>query len=223
MGTLKLKDICIQRKEFELRVPELQVASGAIVGICGKSGSGKSTLLKVIAGFEPFSQGEISVDEKIISQLPPEERRVSIVFQRPALFSHLTVMENVCFGLKIKKLPPVEQKELAMHWLKKLGISHLADRSSVGLSGGEAQRVALARSVVVGFPVLLLDEPFTGLDPELKSSARKAILQTVEELKTATILVTHDPEDISELADEVYLMESGKLTRWTQTRKTDID
>lgn len=219
MGILKLKDIKIQREMFQVAVSELIVEPGRVLGIVGKSGCGKSTLLNAIAGFESLANGEISFDEQIISGLPPEKRKIAIVFQRSALFSHLTVLENVCFGLKIKKIPLPQQREVAMQWLEKLDIGKLANRYPKALSGGEAQRVALARSLAVGFPVLLLDEPFSALDNHSKSIARRVVEQFVREQKLAAILVSHDLEDIQDLADEVCTMENGKITAKIEKRK----
>ncbi len=214
MGKLTLKNLKVQRKSFEVVIPQLTVESGTILGVMGKSGCGKSTLLNAIAGFETLMEGEVVFDNKVLSLLPAEKRKVAIVFQRPALFSHLTVIENVCFGLKIKNMSLNEQREKAKYWLSKLDIVQLAERYPFELSGGEAQRVALARSVVVEFPVLLLDEPFSALDAQLKSLARTAVKEIIKELKLATILVSHDLEDLEALADEFCIMESGKITGW---------
>lgn len=214
MGTLKLKNVRVERESFQVLIPDLMVNSGEILGVVGKSGCGKSTLLNAIAGFETLAEGEIVFNDKKLSSLPPELREIAIVFQRAALFSHMTVLDNVCFGLKVKKIAIVQQIESATHWLKKLEIADLANRYPDALSGGEAQRVALARSVVVGFPILLLDEPFSGLDAESKIGAREAIKQTVGELKTATILVSHDPDDIESLANKVCTMDKGRITGW---------
>lgn len=214
MGKLELKNIKLRREDFQLDVGEMNVESGSILGIMGKSGCGKSTLLSAVAGFEPLQQGEIFFDGQKISDLPPEKRRVAIVFQKPSLFSHLTVLENVCFGLRIQGASRQQQLERAKYWLEKLEVWKVAKRYPSEISGGEAQRVALARSVVVHFPVLLLDEPFSALDAEIKSQARQLLKQTVKELKLATILVSHDPEDISELADQRCRMDSGKIISW---------
>jgi len=218
MGNLQIKNLRVPRPEFEVCVNDLKIDAGRVLGIVGRSGCGKSTLLNAIAGFEPLCSGEVIFGDKILSNLRPEARKVSIVFQRSALFSHLTVSENICFGLKIKKMAKSQQVELASYWLSRLQISNLANRYPNELSGGEAQRVALARSLIVDFPVLLLDEPFSALDTDLKTELRGWVKQIVKERQLATILVSHDFDDIQELADEFCKMEAGKITELSKLR-----
>jgi ABC-type Fe3+/spermidine/putrescine transport system ATPase subunit len=219
MGKLSLNNICISRSEFSVNIPSLNVDGGTVLGIIGPSGSGKSTLLNAIAGFEEIESGEISLDGRVISELAPEKRRVAVVFQRPALFPHLTVLNNVCFGLRVQGISREKQLEIANHWLGRMNLQSLADRYPDKISGGEAQRVALIRSLVVGFPVLLLDEPFSALDIESKKVARKVIAEVVSERKLVTVLVSHDPDDIENLATEFCKMQLGKIVEQGQIRK----
>lgn len=218
MGNLQIKNLRVPRQEFDVCVNDLKIEAGSVLGIVGRSGCGKSTFLNAIAGFEPLCTGEIICGDKMLSSLPPEARRVSIVFQRSALFAHLTVSENVCFGLKINKMARAQRNELTSYWLSRLQISNLANRYPNELSGGEAQRVALARSLIVDFPVLLLDEPFSALDSDLKIELRGWVKQIVKEKQLATILVSHDFEDIQEMADEFCRMEAGKITDLSKLR-----
>lgn len=212
MAELKIVNLKINRGAFFLNVPDVTVEQGKVLGVMGKSGAGKSTFLQAIAGFESIDSGEIRVDGKDISKLPIEKRKVAIVFQRPALFSHLKIIDNVCFGLKIQKLSREEQLAKANYWLNRLRLQHLADRWPHEISGGEAQRVALIRSVIVGFSVLLLDEPFSALDKESKSECRSAVRDVVDELGLATIIVSHDQDDINYVADDCCQMQLGKIT-----------
>lgn len=219
MAELEIVNLKVDRGSFSLNVPAVTIEEGKILGVMGKSGSGKSTLLQTIAGFEPLDSGEIKLNGKDISKLPIESRKVAIVFQRPALFSHLKVIDNVCFGLKIQKLSKEEQLSKAQYWLKRLGLQHLVDRWPHELSGGEAQRVALIRSVIVGFSVLLLDEPFSALDQESKSECRMAVRDVVDELGLTTILVSHDEDDINAIADQYCQMVSGKITGLREVKR----
>ncbi|MBM4304192.1 MAG: ATP-binding cassette domain-containing protein [Deltaproteobacteria bacterium] len=214
MAELKLKNIRVIRQRFELNVPSLSAHSGKILGVMGKSGCGKSTLLQVIAGFEKNMEGEIFLDEKEMTYIPAENRKMALVFQRPALFSQLTVLENVCFGLKIQHLSKNEQIARSLFWLRRLGLEHLKDFLPHQISGGEAQRVALARSVVVNFPILLLDEPFSALDSQSRAESRKAVRDVVSEMGLIGVLVSHDLDDIKSVADDYCIMDSGRIIKF---------
>lgn len=213
MAELNIKDIAIHKGDFHLSVSEITIPAGKILGVMGKSGCGKSTLLHAVAGFEKLDSGEIKINGKDITGLPPEKRKVAIVFQKPALFSHLTVIQNICFGLKIQKLSSNEQYSRATYWLKRLDLEHLALRKPSELSGGEAQRISLIRAAIVGFPVLLLDEPFSALDLQSKTVCRKAVRDIVSELGLAAILVSHDIEDINSISDLFCELNAGKIEK----------
>jgi ABC-type Fe3+/spermidine/putrescine transport system ATPase subunit len=221
VAELTLKNIRVVRETFELNIPALSARSGKVLGVMGKSGCGKSTLLQVIAGFEKSVEGEIVLDEKVLTHLPPESRKMALVFQRPALFSHLNVIENVCFGLKIQHFPKNEQIARSLFWLKRLGLEHLKDRLPHEISGGEAQRVALARSVVVNFPILLLDEPFSALDSQSRQESRKAVRDVVSEMGLIGVLVSHDLDDIKSVADDYCLMESGRIVKFETVKHSE--
>lgn len=184
----------------------MQVAAGEIAAVMGSSGSGKSTLLDLIAGFLQPEQGCICLDDKHLEQLPIEDRGVSILFQNHNLFEHLSVAKNIRLGRK-----EATDEEIA-DILEEVGLGGYEKRLASELSGGQQQRVALARVLLRREPILLLDEPFTGLDEQTKNQ----ILDLVREITTRhglhTVMVTHDPEDARRIADRLYLMHDHRLT-----------
>ena len=159
--------------EFEASLDHLEIAPGTIACLMGRSGSGKSTLLNAIAGFIPAG-GEIFLRQRPLHLLPPEKRCMALVFQRSALFPHLNVSGNVEFGLKLQGVPSEERARRSMAWLDRLGMSELGSRRVSEISEGQAQRIALARALAPGFPVLLLDEPFSALDVQTRWRAPAA-------------------------------------------------
>lgn len=210
---LELVDLQVVRPNFRVEVPFLGIEKGSIHVLQGPSGSGKSTVLLAVAGFENVEKGTVRVGGKDITHFYPEERGVGFVFQQNALFPHLTVLENVSFGLRVRGVSTAERNQKATQWLTRVGLKGLESRKVNQISGGEAQRVQLARALICGFPVLLLDEPFSSLDIELKIDLRKLVKELIKETGVAALLVTHDPEDISWLADQVSYMENGKIIR----------
>lgn len=189
---LYLKDIKVQRGDFGFSIHELRLDAAKVHFLTGPSGCGKSTLFDAISGFLPLESGEISVDEKRLDGLPPEKRQVARVFQRSALFPHLTVKENVAFGLRVMGMDLKEKEGLCQEWLRALEIESLGERSVGELSGGQAQRVALARALVMPYPVLLLDEPETGLDPELRDVFLKLVESHVEKTRKHCLWIHHE-------------------------------
>lgn len=189
----------------------LQVQEGQIVAILGPSGCGKSTLLKMIAGLEPLEQGQILWNGKDISQLAPERRHFAMMFQDFALFPHLTVQDNVAFGLVERGLPKKQARQQALEMLERFGLAKFYKSSTVSLSGGEQQRVALVRALITQPLLLLLDEPFSALDFELKQSLRQEFAQIIQAHQISTILVTHDPLEAQILAHQAYQLENGQL------------
>jgi sulfate transport system ATP-binding protein len=193
----------------------LRVEEGELVALLGPSGSGKTTLLRIIAGLDYADSGEVLIDGVDTSRLPLKDRKVGFVFQHYALFRHMTVFDNVAFGLRVrpKELRPskdeIEQRVMAL--LKLVHLEQFYDRYPSQLSGGQRQRVALARSLAVEPKLLLLDEPFGALDAKVRKELRRWLRRLHDDVHITTIFVTHDQEEAMEVADRVVVMNNGKL------------
>ncbi len=208
---LTINNLHLQLGKFSLSVSLIEVASGEILSVIGPSGSGKSSLCLAIAGFLPIMDGIIvSPTNNRLQTLPPERRGVGIVFQRPALFPLMSVRENIEFGLRVRGITRLARRAISEKWLARLQIEELADRMPFELSGGQAQRVALARVFAVGFQVLILDEPFSSLDPPLRKSLRELVSQLVKEHGVSCLMVSHDKEDVVSLSHRAVVLEKGK-------------
>lgn len=194
----------------------LHLEAGEVVCLLGPSGCGKTTLLRIAAGLQVPSSGKVFLGRSLVSapggvQVPPEKRNVGLAFQESALFPHLTVLENVCFG--ISALPKKQKQSRALDLLERLGMADSANVYPHTLSGGQQQRVALARALAPSPRVMLLDEPFSSLDARLRDQIRDDTLHVLKELNTATLLVTHDPEEAMFMADRIALMRNGEIVQ----------
>ena len=189
----------------------LHIAEGEQIALLGPSGCGKTTTLRMIAGFERPSAGRIELASRDITRLPPERRECGMVFQNYALFPHLTVDENVSFGLQMRRVPPIERRKRVGAILERVGLKGLDKRYPRQLSGGQQQRAALARALVMNPKVLLLDEPLANLDAKLREEMRFYIRSLQREFKTTSIYVTHDQAEALVLADRIVVMIGGVL------------
>jgi putative spermidine/putrescine transport system ATP-binding protein len=198
-GTIAAKDIT------------LEIEKGELVALLGPSGCGKSTTLRMIAGFVPPVSGRVFIDDQDTTGLAPHKRNIGIVFQSYALFPHLSVLENVAFGLRMRHVPRQERQERARAALDLVGLGKLADRYPSQLSGGQQQRVALARALVIEPSVLLLDEPLSNLDAHLRAEMRTEIRALQQRLSITTVFVTHDQAEALAMSDRVVVMSAGEI------------
>jgi len=212
MAYLELIDVTKKFGDFTaVNNFNLSVNEGELVSLLGSSGCGKTTTLRMIAGFTAPTSGTIVVGGNVVNSLPPYKRNVGIVFQNYALFPHLTIFDNVAFGLKIKKLPKAEIIKRVGKALELVKLSGLEQRLPRELSGGQQQRVALARALVTEPTVLLLDEPLSNLDAKLRTEMQIEIKRIQKETGITTILVTHDQEEAMSLADRIVVMKDGMI------------
>ena len=189
----------------------VEIPSGSLTALLGPSGSGKSTLLRVIAGLERPDAGSVEIDGRDATNLAPQRRGVGFVFQHYAAFKHMTVRENVAFGLKVARRPRAEIKARVAELLELVQLPGLADRYPAQLSGGQRQRMALARSLAVQPSVLLLDEPFGALDARVRQELRAWLRRLHDEVHVTTVFVTHDQEEAMEVADRIVVMNHGRI------------
>ena len=189
----------------------LNIKEGEFFTLLGPSGCGKTTLLRMIAGFNSIEAGDFYFGEKRINDVPAHKRDIGMVFQNYAIFPHLTVKENVAYGLKARKTPKKEMDERVAEALKLVQIEHLADRKPNELSGGQQQRVALARAFVIEPSVLLMDEPLSNLDAKLRVQMRTVIKKLQRRLGITTIYVTHDQEEALAISDRIAVMKDGDI------------
>ncbi len=189
----------------------VDVPTGTLTALLGPSGSGKSTLLRVIAGLERPDEGVVHLDGEDVTRLPPQERGVGFVFQHYAAFKHMTVWDNVAFGLKIRRRPRAEIKLRVAELLELVQLTRLGDRYPAQLSGGQRQRMGLARALAVDPKVLLLDEPFGALDARVRKELRVWLRRLHDETHTTTVIVTHDQEEAMEVADRVVVMNASRI------------
>ena len=189
----------------------VKVKEGELVTLLGPSGCGKTTTLRMIAGFEIPTSGKIFIEDKEISMIPPNQRPTTMVFQNYALFPHMTVFENIAYGLKIRKEKSQNIKEKTEKIINLVGLEGLSKRSPAHLSGGQQQRVSLARSLIMEPKVLLLDEPLSNLDAKLRISTRLEIRKLQQRIGITSVYVTHDQEEAMTLSDRVVIMNAGKI------------
>src|SRR5512140_2830330 len=185
--------------------------SGKFVVLLGPSGCGKSTVLRLIAGLEEPTEGRILIDGRDVTRLTPEKRRVSMVFQSYALFPHLSVEENIVFGLKVRRLPEAQRKERLARVAELVGLAELLGRKPQQLSGGQRQRVALARAIIAENPICLMDEPLSNLDAQLRHGMRVEIRALQQRLAMTVVYVTHDQVEAMSMADRIILIREGRV------------
>jgi len=206
-------------KNAVLRDISLEIAEGEFLTILGESGSGKTTLLRIIAGFESASSGEIWMGEERLDRQPPYRRRVNTVFQHYALFPHLTVEENVAYGLRVAKRPAAEIAARVGEALEKVKMATFAKAKPSKISGGQQQRVALARALVNRPRLLLLDEPLSALDANLRRQMQVELKSLQREVGIAFVFVTHDQEEAMVMSDRIALLRSGELEQVATPRE----
>ncbi|MBD0416790.1 ABC transporter ATP-binding protein [Oryzicola mucosus] len=192
--------------DINIRIPQ-----GDFVVLVGPSGCGKSTLLRTIAGLEPISNGTIRIGERVVNGLSPKARNIAMVFQNYALYPHMTVAENMGFGLRLSRVPRPEIAQKVASAADTLGLSQLLDRYPKALSGGQRQRVAMGRALVREPDVFLFDEPLSNLDAKLRVQMRTEIRSLQQRLKTTTIYVTHDQVEAMTMADQIVVMKEGRV------------
>ena len=192
--------------------------SGKMIALLGPSGCGKTTILNMLSGILPATSGKILFDGQDVTALPPEKRNIGLVFQNYALYPHMTVLENICFPLEIKKVPKKERIAKAKELAELVRISEYLNRKPAELSGGQQQRVAIARALAKEPQLLLLDEPLSNLDAKLRAEMREEILRIQRASNITTVFVTHDQEEASSIADEVILMKLGVLQQQGSAR-----
>lgn len=190
---------------------DLDIASGEFFSMLGPSGSGKTTVLRMIAGFESVSAGSISIDGQDVTTLAPFDRTVNTVFQDYALFPHMTIQENVEYGLRTRKVPKPERANQAADAIARVKLSHLVDRLPHQLSGGQRQRIALARALVLRPKVLLLDEPLGALDKQLREEMQVELKSIQREAGITFVFVTHDQEEALRMSDRIAVFNEGRI------------
>ena len=189
----------------------VDIMPGEFFTLLGPSGCGKTTLLRMIIGFNSIEGGTISVDGNVINDVATDKRNMGMVFQNYAIFPHMSVKDNVAFGLRMRKVPEKEIEERVDKILKIVKIDHLKDRMPTALSGGQQQRVALARAIVIRPQVLLMDEPLSNLDAKLRIEMRNAIKQIQRRVDITTVYVTHDQAEAMSLSDKIIIMNKGHI------------
>lgn len=187
------------------------IRNGEFFTLLGPSGCGKTTLLRMIAGFNTIEGGKIRFNDQVINDIPAHKRNIGMVFQSYAIFPHMTVRENVEYGLKLRKMPKVEMKEKVDKILDVVQITEYQDRLPERLSGGQQQRVALARAIVIHPSVLLMDEPLSNLDAKLRVEMRSAIREVQKQVGITTVYVTHDQEEALSISDRIAVMKKGEI------------
>jgi ABC-type Fe3+/spermidine/putrescine transport system ATPase subunit len=209
---IKLEDIVKRFGTLEaVSHVSLDIQDGELFTLLGPSGCGKTTILRLIGGFHKPDHGEIYFEGKPVSPLPPYERNIGMVFQNYALWPHMTIVDNITYGLKLKKMSRSEIRGKVSHVLKLVNLTGLEKRYPGQLSGGQQQRVALARALVLNPDVLLLDEPLSNLDAKIRIQVRAEIRKLQKELGITTIYVTHDQEEALTLSDRIAVIDHGKL------------
>lgn len=210
-GSVVVEGACARRGSFEMRIDALRIKPREVFAILGTTGSGKTVLMESIAGAFPLDEGRIFLDGKDVSKLPVQQRHLGILYQDYALFPHLSVHDNIAYGLRRNGCATAEARKRAGAIMERFGIAHLADRYPGIISGGEAQRTALARALVLEPEILLLDEPFSALDPSTKERMYALLREVHAQYNCTIVFVTHDFNEARVLADRVGIMLGGRL------------
>ena len=208
---IEIKDLFIKFPGFALQDINLSIQDGEFFMLLGPTGAGKTLVLEAIAGIVPITSGHIFVKGREITRLPPEQRGTSIVYQDYALFPHLSVLKNITYGLRYHKNDPKASKKRVTRLMDQLGLQALAQRSIHNLSGGEKQRIALARALAVNPSVLLLDEPLSALDPNFREDIRELLKKLHQEVETTFLMVTHDFAEAIFLGQRMAVLNYGKI------------
>ena len=212
MSEVALRSVVKRFDEVEaVRAIDLHIADNEFVVLVGPSGCGKSTTLRMIAGLEEVTSGDIYIGGELVNDLPPKDRDIAMVFQNYALYPHMTVFENMSFGLRLRKVPKSEIRQRVEHAARILDITDLLDRRPKALSGGQRQRVAMGRAIVRNPKVFLFDEPLSNLDAKLRVQMRTEIKRVHQKVNTTTVYVTHDQVEAMTLADRVVVMNNGRI------------